>query len=153
MRLFFALLIGLIFGIGIAASGMINPAKPLNFFDIAGTWNPSLAFVMGGALAVAIPGYRLVLARKAPQFEPKFQLPDTQLIDVKLVAGSGLFGIGWGNARVLPRRRLARTGHASPRGAGLRCINDPRSLHRAGAESLRRPLPAIRLIWPPDLTT
>ena len=102
MRLLSALLIGLVFGIGIATSGMINPAKVLNFFDIAGTWDPSLAFVMGGALAVAIPGYRLVLARKAPRFEPKFQLPDTKLIDMKLVAGSGLFGIGWGIAGFCP---------------------------------------------------
>ena len=66
MRLLSALLIGLVFGIGIATSGMINPAKVLNFFDIAGTWDPSLAFVMGGALAVAIPGYRLCLPARHP---------------------------------------------------------------------------------------
>lgn len=110
MRLLSALLIGLIFGTGIAVSGMINPAKVLNFFDIAGTWDPSLAFVMGGALAVAIPGYRLVLARKAPAFEPKFQLPDTKLIDLKLVAGSGLFGIGWGIAGFCPGGALPALG-------------------------------------------
>ena len=62
MRILSALAIGLIFGLGIALSGMINPAKVLNFFDLAGTWDPSLAFVMGGALAGAMPGYRFVLA-------------------------------------------------------------------------------------------
>lgn len=110
MRLFSALLIGLIFGTGIAVSGMINPAKVLNFFDLAGHWDPSLAFVMGGALAVAIPGYRLVLARRAPRFEPAFQLPDTRRIDVKLVAGSALFGIGWGIAGFCPGGALPALG-------------------------------------------
>lgn len=114
MRLLSALLIGLIFGTGIAVSGMMNPAKVLNFFDLAGNWDPSLAFVMGGALAVAIPGYRLVLARKAPRFEPKFQLPDTKLIDLKLVAGSGLFGIGWGIAGFCPGGALPALGTLRP---------------------------------------
>lgn len=114
MRLLSALLIGLVFGAGIAISGMINPAKVLNFFDIAGDWDPSLAFVMGGALAVAIPGYRLVLARKAPRFEPRFQLPDTQRIDLKLVAGSAAFGIGWGIAGFCPGGALPALGLARP---------------------------------------
>lgn len=110
MRLLSAMLIGLFFGAGIAVSGMISPAKVLNFFDLAGTWDPSLAFVMAGALAVAIPGYRLVLARKAPRFETDFQLPDTKLIDVKLVAGSALFGIGWGIAGFCPGGALPALG-------------------------------------------
>ena len=114
MKLVAGYLIGLVFGLGIAVSGMINPAKVLNFFDIAGTWDPSLAFVMGGALAVALPGYRLVLARKAPRFEPKFQLPDTKLIDMKLVAGSGLFGIGWGIAGFCPGGALPALGTLRP---------------------------------------
>lgn len=110
MRLLSAILIGLIFGTGIAVSGMINPAKVLNFFDLAGTWDPSLAFVMAGALAVAIPGYRLVLARKTPRFEAEFQLPGTKLIDAKLVAGSALFGIGWGIAGFCPGGALPALG-------------------------------------------
>lgn len=114
MRLFSALLIGLIFGTGIAVSGMINPAKVLNFFDLAGTWDPSLAFVMAGALTVAIPGYRLVLARRAPRFEPKFQLPDTKLIDMRLVAGSAVFGIGWGIAGFCPGGALPALGMLRP---------------------------------------
>jgi uncharacterized protein len=110
MRLVSAFAIGLIFGLGIAVSGMINPAKVLNFFDLAGTWDPSLAFVMGGALAIAIPGYRLVLGRPAPAFEPRFQLPDTQKIDRRLILGSATFGIGWGIAGFCPGGALPALG-------------------------------------------
>ncbi len=114
MRLLTALLIGLVFGAGISLSGMINPAKVLNFFDIAGSWDPSLAFVMGGALAVAIPGYRIVLARRAPRFEPRFQLPDTRRIDASLVLGSAVFGIGWGIAGFCPGAALPALGLGIP---------------------------------------
>ncbi|RDE09012.1 YeeE/YedE family protein [Pelagibacterium lacus] len=91
-----ALVIGLVFGAGIALSGMANPAKVLNFFDFAGTWDPSLAFVMGGALAVTALGYRLVLRRPAPLLDAAFHLPTSRRIDRPLVAGSAIFGIGWG---------------------------------------------------------
>jgi len=114
MRLVSALLIGLIFGLGIAVSGMINPAKVLNFFDLAGTWDTSLAFVMAGALAVAIPGYRLVLARPGPSFEPSFQLPDTKVIDRRLILGSLTFGIGWGIAGFCPGGALPAIGSGNP---------------------------------------
>lgn len=114
MRLLTAFLIGLLFGIGIALSGMINPAKVLNFFDLAGTWDPSLAFVMAGALAVAIPGYRLVLARPGPTFEPGFQLPDTRVIDRRLILGSATFGIGWGIAGFCPGGALPAIGTGDP---------------------------------------
>lgn len=114
MRLISALLIGLLFGLGIAVSGMINPAKVLNFFDLAGTWDPSLAFVMAGALGVAIPGYRLVLARPGPSFEPRFQLPDTRVIDRRLVLGSLTFGIGWGIAGFCPGGALPAIGSGDP---------------------------------------
>ena len=114
MRLFTAFLIGLTFGLGIAISGMINPAKVLNFFDLAGTWDPSLAFVMAGALAVAIPGYRLVFARRAPIFEPRFQLPDTRVIDRRLVLGSATFGVGWGIAGFCPGGALPALGTGDP---------------------------------------
>ena len=114
MRFLSAFLIGLIFGTGIAVSGMINPAKVLNFFDLAGTWDPSLAFVMAGALAVTIPGYRLVLSRPAPAFEPGFQLPDTQRIDRRLVLGSATFGIGWGIAGFCPGGALPAIGTGDP---------------------------------------
>jgi uncharacterized membrane protein YedE/YeeE len=110
MRLISAFAIGLIFGLGIAVSGMINPAKVLNFFDLAGTWDPSLAFVMGGALAVAIPGYRLVLRRPAPILGSHFQLPDTRIIDRRLVLGSATFGVGWGIAGFCPGGALPALG-------------------------------------------
>lgn len=110
MRILSAFAIGLIFGLGIAVSGMINPAKVLNFFDLAGTWDPSLAFVMGGALAVAIPGYHFVLRRPTPVMEARFQLPDTQRIDRRLVLGSATFGIGWGIAGFCPGGALPALG-------------------------------------------
>lgn len=102
MPLLTALLIGLLFGAGIAVSGMINPAKVLNFFDVAGTWDPSLAFVMGGALAVAFLGYRVVLKRPAPVFDTRFHLSARREIDLPLVGGSALFGVGWGIAGFCP---------------------------------------------------
>lgn len=114
MRLLSAFAIGLIFGLGIAISGMINPAKVLNFFDIAGTWDPSLAFVMGGALAVAIPGYRLVFRRPAPMLDVRFQLPDTRVIDRRLVLGSATFGVGWGIAGFCPGGALPAIGTGRP---------------------------------------
>ena len=118
MRLLTGFLIGLIFGTGIAVSGMINPAKVLNFFDLAqigaGTWDPSLAFVMGGALAVAIPGYRLVIGRPAPAFEDRFQLPDTRTVDRRLILGSATFGVGWGIAGFCPGGALPAIGTGDP---------------------------------------
>jgi hypothetical protein len=114
MRLLSAFAIGLIFGLGIAISGMINPAKVLNFFDLAGTWDPSLAFVMAGALAVAIPGYRFVLGRPAPAFEDRFQLPDTRVIDRRLILGSATFGVGWGIAGFCPGGALPALGLGDP---------------------------------------
>lgn len=102
MRIVLALALGLVFGLGILISGMGNPAKVLNFFDVAGTWDPSLAFVMGGALAVTAVGYRLAFGRERPLFDDAYRLPPTSQIDLPLVAGAGLFGIGWGIAGFCP---------------------------------------------------
>ncbi len=101
-RLLSAFAIGLVFGAGILLSGMANPAKVLNFFDFAGTWDPSLAFVMAGALAVTAIGYRLVLKRPAPVYDRQFHLPTARRIDLPLIAGSAGFGIGWGIAGFCP---------------------------------------------------
>jgi len=101
-RVILAGLFGLIFGTGIALSGMANPAKVLNFFDIAGTWDPSLAFVMGGALLVTAIGYRLVLRRAAPVCDAKFHLPTSRKLDTPLLAGAAVFGIGWGISGFCP---------------------------------------------------
>ena len=110
MKLVYAWLTGLVFGLGIAISGMMNPAKVLNFFDIAGTWDPSLAFVMGGAVTVTFIGYRLVWRRPAPLFERAFQLPTARQIDLRLVGGSALFGIGWGIAGFCPGAAIPALG-------------------------------------------
>ena len=95
-------LIGLVFGAGIALSGMANPAKVLNFFDVAGQWDPSLLVVMVSALAVAFVGYRLVLRRPGPLLEPSFHLPTNRRIDLPLVGGSAVFGLGWGISGFCP---------------------------------------------------
>lgn len=110
MKLVFALITGLIFGVGIAISGMMDPAKVLNFFDLAGGWDPSLAFVMGGALVVTFIGYRLVWRRQAPLFEGRFQTPTGSEIDMNLVGGSALFGIGWGIAGFCPGAAIPALG-------------------------------------------
>ena len=98
-----ALFAGLLFGLGIALSGMANPAKVVNFFDIAGTFDPSLLVVMGSALVTAFIGYRLVFGLNSkPLFEPTFSLPIKTNIDRQLIGGSILFGIGWGIAGFCP---------------------------------------------------
>lgn len=110
MKLFATYLIGLIFGVGISISGMANPAKVLNFFDVAGTWDPSLIFVMGGALVTTFIGYKLVFGRATPIFEADFNVPTSRTIDAKLVGGSALFGIGWGIAGFCPGGALPALG-------------------------------------------
>ena len=96
MKLLTALLAGLLFGAGLVISGLANPAKVLNFLDVAGTWDASLAFVMAAAVIVTSVGYRLVRLRETPLFEANFQVPIGSAIDGRLLAGSALFGIGWG---------------------------------------------------------
>ncbi len=110
MRPIAAYAIGLVFGLGISLSGMANPAKVLNVFDVAGAWDPSLAFVIGGALLVASMGYRIVLRRPAPVLAPAFQLPRAVRIDARLIGGSAVFGIGWGIAGFCPGGALPALG-------------------------------------------
>lgn len=102
MRLLAAFAFGLLFGCGILISGMGDPAKVLNFFDLAGTWDPSLAFVMGGALLVTAIGYRLVFRLRQPLLAETFSLPTTTDLDLKLIGGSAIFGIGWGLSGFCP---------------------------------------------------
>ena len=112
-RIFSALGAGLVFGLGIAISGMGNPAKVLNFFDILGTWDPSLVFVMGGALITTAIGYRIVFgAKSAPMFDTKFHVPTSKTIDAKLVGGSALFGVGWGISGFCPGGAIPALGFA-----------------------------------------
>ncbi len=96
MQSLWALISGLIFGLGLVISGMANPAKVQNFLDLFGTWDPSLAFVMGGAIAVAAPGYWFVLKRPHPLFSESFRVPTRTDLDPKLLSGAAIFGVGWG---------------------------------------------------------
>ena len=91
-----ALLIGLLFGAGLAVSGMMNPAKELGFLDVAGDWDPTLALVMAGALIVALPATLVARRRSRPLLAERFDMPTRRMIDVPLIAGSALFGLGWG---------------------------------------------------------
>lgn len=96
MRAIASLLSGIVFGIGLIVSGMSNPAKVLNFLDLAGSWDPSLAFVMGGAVVVTFIGYRLAQTRAHPAFAERFHMPTARDIDGPLLAGAASFGLGWG---------------------------------------------------------
>lgn len=105
-----ALICGLLFGAGLAVSGMMNPAKVLGFLDIAGAWDPTLAFVMGGALAITVPGFALLKKRTGPLFEPNFNLPTRRDIDTRLIIGAAIFGVGWGVVGFCPGPALAALG-------------------------------------------
>lgn len=106
-RVLASLACGLLFGAGLALSGMINPAKVLNFLDFAGTWDPTLAFVMGGALIVAVPGFTVVRRRGTPLLTGRLHLPDRRDLDIRLIGGAILFGLGWGLAGFCPGPALA----------------------------------------------
>ena len=96
MRILSTLIAGLIFGTGLILSGMANPVKVQNFLDFFGSWDPSLALVMGGAILVTMPGFWLVQKRKTPFFNNVFHLPTKTDFDFRLLAGATIFGVGWG---------------------------------------------------------
>lgn len=103
LRVVVALTAGAIFGVGLSLSGMVDPARILGFLDLAsGHWDPSLMFVLGGALAVAIPGTMLQQRLRRPLFDDRFHLPAKTKVDRRLIAGSALFGTGWGLAGFCP---------------------------------------------------
>ena len=102
MRLLVALFSGVLFGLGLVVSGMVNPAKVLGFLDVAGDWDPTLAFVMGGALLVAVPAFRVILKRPRQVLAEEFDLSAKKDLDARLLAGSALFGVGWGLAGFCP---------------------------------------------------
>ena len=105
-----AFAVGLIFGVGLIVSGMFNPAKVLGFLDLAGAWDPSLAFVMAGAIAIGMAGFAVAAKRSTSLLEAPMQLPQNRQIDTRLIAGSLTFGVGWGLAGFCPGPALVALG-------------------------------------------
>ena len=91
-----------LFGLGLAISGMVDPQKVVGFLDVTGDWDPTLAFVMGGALLVTIPAFRLIFRRPRPVLADEFELPKGKDLDARLLGGSALFGVGWGLSGFCP---------------------------------------------------
>lgn len=114
MRTLVAFVTGLVFGLGLVISGMADPAKVLNFLDVFGTWDPSLAFVMGGAVTVTFLGYRLAWKRAAPLLASRFEVPTRNDLDPRLMAGAAVFGIGWGLGGFCPGPALTALSLAAP---------------------------------------
>lgn len=109
-----ALLAGLIFGLGLILSGMGNPAKVQNFLDFFGTWDPSLGFVMGGAIGVGLIAFTWAKRRKTALLGDAMQLPSSSIIDRKLILGSAMFGVGWGLAGFCPGPALMNLATLQP---------------------------------------
>ncbi len=110
-----AFLSGLLFAVGLGVAGMTNPHKVLNFLDLFGDWDPSLALVMGGAILVYASVYRRLKGKSAPRFADRFHLPTKKDVDTRLVVGSLLFGVGWGIAGFCPGPAIvAATGGSAP---------------------------------------
>ena len=109
-----ALASGTTFGLGLAVSQMVNPAKVLAFLDIFGTWDPSLGLVMGGAVLITFIGYRWVLGRNQPILADKFDLPVSRAVNRQLLSGAVVFGIGWGLVGYCPGPALASLVYGVP---------------------------------------
>lgn len=98
---------GVLFGAGVTISGMANPMKVLNFFDILGTWDATLIFVMGAGLLVTLIGYQIIFKRKVPLYASSFRLPTSHDFDARLLGGAALFGVGWGLGGFCPGPAVA----------------------------------------------
>ena len=117
MQMLVTYLAGLIFGAGLCISGMNRPEKVLGFLDIAGLWDPSLAFVMAGAIGVAFFAFRLAAMRARAWLGDPMRLPTSTTVDRRLLAGSAIFGLGWGLAGVCPGPAIVDLGFLDPRAA------------------------------------
>lgn len=115
MRIGVALLSGILFGLGLALSGMMDPARVLGFLDLAGSWDPTLAFVLGGAVAVSALSVMLSRRMTRPLLVDRFDLPTRTRIDRPLILGAGLFGIGWGLSGFCPGPALASVSLGLPK--------------------------------------
>lgn len=109
-----ALVCGVLFGAGLALAGMTDPRVVVGFLDIAGEWNPALAFVMAGALIVAAVGFRLVLRTQRPILAARFSLPTAKQLDLQLIGGAAAFGVGWGLAGYCPGPAIASLSALNP---------------------------------------
>ncbi|WP_396589345.1 DUF6691 family protein [Bermanella sp. R86510] len=107
MYLIISIVSGLLFGAGLAASDMNNPERVQSFLDVAGAWDPSLMFVMIGALAVAIPGFQWAIRIGKPALSARFHTPNSSKIDKKLIGGAVLFGLGWALVGYCPGPAIA----------------------------------------------
>ncbi|KAB2688782.1 YeeE/YedE family protein [Brucella pseudogrignonensis] len=107
LRILTALAAGLLFGLGLAISGLLNPAKVKAFLDITGAWDPSLIFVLGAGVIVAFIGYRIAFAINKPLLDDQLHLPAKTRIDRPLILGSAIFGVGWGLAGFCPGPAIA----------------------------------------------
>lgn len=114
LKLVVALLAGTLFGAGLAVGGMTDPGKVIGFLDLAGNWDPSLAFVMGAALCVTLPVFQLLKRRQRPLLEQRFFLPTKTDLDRQLLGGAVLFGIGWGIAGLCPGPAIANLVTGTP---------------------------------------
>jgi uncharacterized membrane protein YedE/YeeE len=117
MASLFAFVAGLVFGLGLIVAGMVNPAKILGFLDIAGKWDPSLALVMAGAIAVGLVAFALARRRTMSALGLPMQLPSASTVDARLVGGSLVFGIGWGLAGFCPGPAIVAIGAGHPKAA------------------------------------
>ena len=107
MKIFIALMSAILFAAGLAVSGMMDPANIIGFLDIFGDWKPALMLVMVGAIAVHMVSYKFIVNRKSPLLDTKFHIPTKKDIDLKLIIGSALFGIGWGLGGFCPGPAVA----------------------------------------------
>ncbi len=115
MRMVAALFAGLIFGLGLIVSQMINPAKVIGFLNVAGDgWDPSLLLVMGSAMIITTIGYKLVFKKDQPVFDQDFHVPTSQVIDRRLLSGAAIFGIGWGLGGLCPGPAIAALALGAP---------------------------------------
>ena len=152
MSIMTSLLAGLVFGIGLIVSGMANPAKVLGFLDLAGGWDPSLAFVMAGAIAVGLAAFAAARRRTLSLLGCEMRLPTARHIDRRLVGGSLLFGVGWGIAGFCPGPAIVALGIGQARAfvfvaamlAGMVLFEWLERLHRPTKDQNETRFPAAR---------
>ncbi|MBM3503986.1 MAG: YeeE/YedE family protein [Alphaproteobacteria bacterium] len=136
-----ALAVGIVFGLGLAISRMIDPAKVLGFLDLAGRWDPSLLLVMAGAVGIGFTGFRVARGRATPLLDTRFYTADRRDIDWRLATGAAVFGIGWGLVGVCPGPALAALAYAETEGVTFLAAMTVGALAARGAAPLlaRRP--------------